>query len=167
MKIRLLTFLLVVSLAVPFVASAATSEGETIVNVVSTFYKGYITSLDTSDKTYRWRKQPEVDPSFIRKIDAIIDKAKKEDGFLGYDPILMAQDWPREEMEYATPVIKGDIAEIIANKNWGGGDKSPLCVTLSKKEAQWRITDAIDMVWHEGEAILECGGLKKAPKGKK
>jgi hypothetical protein len=167
MKTKLFAFLLVVSLALPFASQAATGEAEIIVKTVSTFYKGYLKSLDTSDKKYSWREQSEVDPSFVRKIDVLIGEAQKsEPGFLGYDPILMAQDWPREEMGYATPVMKGDIAEIIVYKNWGGGHKNPLCVTLSKKDAQWRITDIIDMDWFEGEKILECGGLKKAPKEK-
>ena len=165
MKTKLVVFFLAFSLTLPFASQAATGEAETIVKVVSTFYKGYIKALDTSDKKYSWRKQPEVDLSFVRKVDALIEEAKKEGGFLGYDAILMAQDWPREEMEYAAPVVKGDTAEIIAYKDWGGGNKSPLCVTLSKKDAQWRITDVIDMDWFEGEEILECGGLKRGPKG--
>ena len=166
MKIKLVTLFLIFSLALPFAAHAATGEGETVIKVVSTFYTGYIKSLETSDRTYRWRVQPEVDPSFVSKIDALIDKAKKEDGFLGYDPILMAQDWPREKMEYATPIIKGNTAEIIAYTVWSG-DKVPLCVTLASKEGAWRITDIIDMRWFEGEEAFECGGLKKAPNGKK
>ena len=166
MKLKLLTFFLAFSLALPFASQAATSEAETIVNVVSTFYTGYIKSLDTADKTYRWREQPEVDPSFVSTIDALLAEARKENGGeygLGYDAILMAQDWP-QKMEYAAPIIKGDTAEIIAYKDWGGEDKSPLCVALSKKDARWRIVAIIDMHWFEGEEILECGGLKRAPK---
>ena len=166
MKNKLVAFFLAFSTALPFASQAATGEGEAIVKVVSTFYKGYIKALDTSDKKYSWRKQTEVDPSFVRKIDALIEEAKKEDGFLGYDAILMAQDWPREEMEYATPVIKGDTAEIVAYTVWGD-NKNPLCVTLAKKDTHWRITDVIDMDWFEGEEILECGGIKRAPKEKK
>jgi len=167
MKTKWFASLLVVSLALPFVSQAATSEVETIVKVVSTFYKGYIKSLETSDETYRWREQPEVDPSFVSKIDALLAEAQEENEEygLGYDAILMAQDWP-QRMEYAIPIIKGDTAEIIAYKDWGGGDKSPLCVILSQKDTQWRIVDIIDMRWFEGEERLECGGLKREPKGK-
>ena len=95
MKTRLFIFLLFLSLAFPFVTQAATDEAETIVKVVSTFYKKYINADKASDSTYNWRKQPEIDPVFVKKIDALFDEAEEdEDGarVLEYDPILVAQD---------------------------------------------------------------------------
>ena len=164
MKNKWIAFFLAFFLILPFASQAVAGEAEIILKTVSTFYKGYITSLDTSDETYRWQEQPEVDPSFVRKLDALIEKATKEEGGLGYDPLLMAQDWPREDMEYVTPVIKGTTAEMIAYTVWGDS-KQPLCVTLANKKGVWRITDVIDMIWYDGEEKLECGGLKRAPKG--
>ena len=167
MKIKLLSVLLALSLTIPVAAQAATNDAEAVVKAVSTFYKGYITALDTNDKTYAWQKQPEIDPSFANKIKALIEKAEKEDGILGYDPILMGQESP-QSMKYVTPVIKGDKAEIGAYKVWSEEEySSSLCVMLKKSGGVWRIADVIDMNWYEGDAILECGGLKRAPEEKK
>ena len=118
MKTKLVVLFLAFFLALPFVSQAATGEAEIIIKTVSTFYKGYIKSLDTSDGTYRWREQSEIDPSFVNKIDTLLAEAQKEneEAGLGYDAILMAQDWP-QRMAYATPFIKGDTTEIIAYKD--------------------------------------------------
>ena len=167
MKIRLFIFLLLLSLASPFVAQAAMDEAQAVLNVVSTFYKGYLTPYESNDRMYDWRKQPEIDPSFVSKIDALLAEARKENEEygLGYDPIIMGQDAP-QNMEYLTPVIKGDVAEVGAYKVWSKEDiVYSLCVTLKKSDGAWRIIDVIDMDWDEWDEVLECGGLKRAPKG--
>ena len=161
MKIRLFALLLVTFLTFPFASQAATNEAESVVEVVSTFYRNYISALEAYDSTYKWSEQPEVDPDLIKKIAALFDEVEEdEDGerILGYAPILMAQDWPAT-MEYATPIINGDVAEIIAYTVWGD-NKVPLCVTVANREDVWRITDIIDMRHFDGETPFKCGGMK-------
>jgi len=146
---------------------AAADDSDVVVGVVSTFYKNYITSLLKSfagEKVdYDFRRQPEVDAAFVRKIDRIIEDAQKTEFGLDYDPVLMAQDVPKG-MRYAKPVIKGGSAELIAYALWNGGSKHAICVSLAKKDNVWRIMDVIDM--EDEETPQECGGMKtggKAP----
>jgi len=162
----LLTALLVLGAGMLFSpwAMAATNDADAITDVVSTYYKNYIEATRKSlagEKTgYHFLKQPELDAVFVQKIEKLFKDAEDEDdGILGYDPILMAQDIP-EGMQYAKPLITGDTAEVIAYTVWGPGpdDKSPLCASLSKKENVWRITDVIDMKWEDEKQ--ECGGMK-------
>ena len=144
-------------------AQAAQNEAETVTATVSAFYKKYIASLEALEQPFSLREQPEIAPSFADKIDALVAEAESEEpGFLGYDPVLMGQEWP-PNMLYDAPVILGNRAEIIAWKNWGES-RNPLCVVLGKSGKTWRITDVIDMDWYDGEAILECGGLKREPR---
>ena len=146
--------------------TVSSDEAEAVVGVVSSFYKKYIDSIEGDAAEMNLRQCPEVDAAFVKKLEDLVAEAEKEDGFLGYDPILMSQDVPGH-MEYASPVINENeaTAELIANKFWGES-KHPICVALTKKSGTWRITDVTDMEWHdiEGEETLECGGLKKAPK---
>jgi len=148
-------------------AMAAADESDVVVGVVSAFYKNYITSLLKSfagEKVdYDFRRQPEVDAAFVRKIDKIIEDAQKTEFGLDYDPVLMAQDVPKG-MRYAKPVIKGGSAELIAYELWDGGSKQAICVSLAQKDNVWRIMDVIDM--EDEETPKECGGMKtggKAP----
>jgi len=162
----LLTALLMLGAAMCFSpqAMAGTDDADAITGVVSTYYKRHIEatrkSLAGTKTGYDFLKQPEVDAAFVQKIEKLFKDAEDEDdGILGYDPILMAQDIP-EGMQYAKPLIFGDRAEIIAYTVWGPNpdDKSPICVSLSKNEEVWRITDVIDMKWEEEKQ--ECGGMK-------
>jgi len=148
-------------------AVAAADDSDVVVGVVSTFYKNYITSLLKSfagEKVdYDFRRQPEVDAAFVRKIDKIYEDAQKTEFGLDYDPVLMAQDVPKG-MRYAKPVIKVGSAELIAYELWNGGSKHAICVSLAQKENVWRIIDVIDM--EDEETPQECGGMKtggKAP----
>ena len=143
-------------------ARAAADDARAVVGVVSTFYKNYTASLHRrfagKQDDYDFRKQPEVDAAFVRKIDTLIADAQKEYGALEYDPILMAQDAPAG-MRYAKPVIKGDSAELIAYTLWGDeASKHALCVSLAKKGGLWRIVDVMDMEFEETRR--ECGGMK-------
>ena len=158
----LFTLCLVVAISVILPANLSlsvevpTDEVEAVVGVVSTFYTNYIETGKDPEKSMNLRQYPEVSAVFVDKIDELLkEAASTEPGFLGYDPILMAQDFP-DSMEYATPVINGDSAELIAYKIWGDS-KSPLCVALAKQEGQWRITDIIDM--HHQESECQCGGM--------
>jgi hypothetical protein len=83
----------------------------------------------------------------------------KKDGFLGYDPILMAQGTP-QDMQHATPLIQGTSAELVASLLWGGDNKSAICVSLAHREGAWRITNALDMQTEEKQQ--ECGDMKTA-----
>ena len=158
MNIRACLLLLLFSLASPLASQAAASEADSIVQVVSAFYKSFLSEDGFGSESYDWTKQPELDPAFVAKAERLINE-----NLVDAHPVLWGQDKPLD-MEYLTPVITGDTAEIIVNKAFGEGDMASLCVTLSKKDAQWRITDVIDMDWYEGVATLECGGLKRAPK---
>ena len=146
-------------------AQAVQNDAEAVTATVSAFYTKYIASLEVMNQPFSLREQPEIASSFADKIDALVaEAASEEPGFLGYDPVLMAQDWP-PNMAYNAPVILGNRAEIIAWKDWGDS-RNPLCVVLGKSGKTWRITDVIDMDWYEGEPILECGGLKREPRPK-
>jgi len=158
----LLTALLMLAMFFSPRTMAATDGADAILGVVSTYYKRHIEmtrkSFDGEKTGYDFLKQPELDAVFVQKIKKLFKDAEDEDGgILDYDPILMAQDIP-ESMQYAKPLIIGDRAEIIAYTVWGPDDKNPLCVSLSKKENVWRITDIIDMKWEEGKQ--ECDGMK-------
>ena len=140
-------------------AETPTDEVGAVVGVVSTFYTNYLKAAKDPEVRMGFQQHPELSAVFVAKIDALLQEAAStEPGFLGYDPILMAQDFP-DSMEYATPVINGDSAELIAYKIWGDS-KSPLCVALAKQEGQWRITDIIDMNFQESEC--QCGGMTAA-----
>ena len=144
--------------------STLSAEAQTIVDVVSSFYKEHIRSLEEPDLRMDWRTMPQVSTVFVRKIEELLaEAAKTEPGYLGYDPFLMAQDWP-ETMEYDVPVIDGDTAELVAYTVWGTR-RYPLCVTLAHADGLWRITDIIDMEMPDVEGF-ECGGLKTAQDAK-
>ena len=150
-------------------AMAAEDDARAIVSVVSTFYKNYTASLRKSfagaKDDYDFRKQPEADASFVRKIETLIaDAQKSEYGALEYDPILMAQDVPTG-MRYAKPVIKDGSAELIAYTLWDGGSKHAICVSLAKKDTTWRIIDVTDM--EDEDTKRECGGMKASGKASK
>ena len=150
-------------------AMAEADDSEAIVGVVSTFYQNYIEritqALDSGEKSgYDFRKQPEVDAVFVRKIDELFREAEGSEEGLGYDPIIMGQDFPNR-MEYAKPVIKDGSAELIVYRFWGGtvdAPKDAVCVSLAKRDSGWRITDVIDMQYEETKK--ECGGQKTGQK---
>ena len=153
-------------------AMAAEGDAEAVVRVVSTYYKNYIAatlkSMAGKKTDYHFLKQPEVDAAFVQKIEKLFKDAEDEEetGLLPYDPVLMAQDVPRRSMQYAKPLIFGDRAEIIAYTVWGPNqdDKSPICVSLVKKEGVWRITDVINPNHEEEEERRECGRMKTKEK---
>ena len=149
-------------------AMAAEDDARAIVSVVSTFYTNYIAALRKSfageKPDYDFRRQPEADAAFVRKIDKLIKEAENSEAGLGYDPILMAQDVPTG-MRYAKPAIKGGSAELIAYTLWDGGSKHALCVSLAKKGGVWRIVDVTDM--EDAETRQECGGMKAGGKASK
>ena len=149
-------------------AMAAADDANAVVRVVSAFYRNYIEAhrhFDGKKMDYDFRKQPEVDASFVQKIDKLIaDAQKSEFGALEYDPILMAQDVP-VGMKYAKPVIKESSAKLIAYTLWGGGPEHAICVSLAKKDSGWHITDVTDI---ETEKMKqECGGTKAKGKAQK
>ena len=135
-------------------AHAAPTEAEKVTAVVTTFYKNYITPPSQKLEDYDFRKQPEVDVSFIEKIETLI---KEAEGVLGYDAILMAQDIPGSQ-EFEQPVIKGTSAEVIFYNVWGEDTKTMNCVTLIQRGSDWRITDVIDMDF--ADTTFACGGKK-------
>ena len=121
---------------------AAMDDAGAITGVVSAFYDKYL-KLDWTDEFEfePWlQQQPEVDAALVEKIKNLFEEAEREVGFLEYDPILMAQDIP-EGMEYATPVIDGARAELIAYTLWGEDSKAAIRVLLMKREDAWRIVD--------------------------
>ena len=143
-------------------AEAALDEADTIVSVVSAFYTKYL-KLNMSVDLLDWlRRQPEADAAFVEEIEKLFKEVENsEEGYLGYDPVLMAQDFP-ERMQYDRPVVDGASAELIAYTLWGEGSKSPLCVSLIKREGAWRITGVLDMRDEEAKA---CGGMEPGAGG--
>ena len=144
-------------------AEAVQNEAEAVIGVVSAFYDKYLKTVDTPVELLSWlRQQPEADAAFVEGLEKLFNKAEESEfeGLLPYDPILMAQDFPTG-MEYARqPVIDGAAAELIAYTLWGDepeGHKSPLCVSLIKREGVWRITGVLDMRDEEAKA---CGGME-------
>ena len=147
----------------PGEALAGQSDAEAVTATVAAFYKNYIASFDDMETPFILRDQAEIDPSFTDRIAALFAQAEDtEPGFLGYDPILMAQDVP-SGMAFSEPVLFGDRAEIIAWTEWGEDSRNPLCVVAGKTGGVWRITDVIDMHPYEDEPILECGGMTRNP----
>ena len=140
-------------------AKAQVDDNDAIIKVVNGFYEKYDRAFsgDTPvDLTAFLKQQPEADEALARKIALTIKEAEESEmGFLDYDPILLAQDFP-EGREYAKAAICGQSATLVAYNLWSGGVKSPFCVTLVKKNGLWLISDLRGM---ENEADgCDCGG---------
>ena len=159
-------FIAIFVLVATFVARPvfAADDSAQVLQVTTKFYDDYLQRVstlsdDSEDLVPYLSKRNDVDPSYLERLDKLITEAFEYDEEIGldYDPILMAQEVPLV-MNYGTPVINGTSAEIIANKVWMDEAASPLCVTLTKQDGAWRISDIIDM--EDEESQRDCGGMK-------
>ena len=83
-------------------ARAVVNDVAMVEETVQNFYEKYLKAVQ-NHLEFDLKKQWEIHPAFAQKIENLIREAEKtEPGFLGYDPILMAQDIPiRLEYEMA------------------------------------------------------------------
>lgn len=134
------------------------TEADGVIAAAASFYTLYLKRLDAPEPvelTDFLRHRPEVDEALVKKIETLIEEVKDDEfGGLSYDPILMAQEIPLA-MQYDRPVITNEAAELIAYERWDDQNKSPLCLSLVKKDGRWRLKDIVDL--NDGEA-RDCGG---------
>ena len=120
-----------------------------IVKITSSFYNNYMEHVfhtcNQSIVTYLYA-QKEIDPTFTKKIEGMIEKAKKDPflgGNLGYDPIFLAQDIPKG-IKYSIPTVKQKNASIKVLTNYGENNYQPtIIVQLIQVEKTWKITNII------------------------
>ena len=110
MNIRVCILLLLFSLASPLAAQAAASEADSIVQVVSAFYKSFLSEDGFGSEIYDWTKQPELDPAFVAKAERLMNENLVDD-----HPVLWGQDQP-VNMEYLTPVITAIQPRLLSTK---------------------------------------------------
>ncbi len=145
------------SLLFPGQAKAAMNDADSVMSVVYTFYKKYSGASIPSVPEYL-REQPEVDAAFVEQATQRYKEAEKDE-YGPPDLVLMAQDTPFF-MQYSRPIINGAKANIIAYGVWRGSSTYPICVSLLKKEGDWRISavHAMDVSVEFG-GVVECGGM--------
>lgn len=152
-----LTMLAGSALLFPGQAKAAMNDADSVMSVVYTFYKKYsVESIPSVSDCLR--EQPEVDAAFVEQVTRRYKEAEKEE-YGPPDLVLMAQDTPFF-MQYSRPIINSAKANIIAYGVWRGSSTYPICVSLLKKEGDWRISavHAMDVSVEFG-GVLECGGM--------
>ena len=142
----------------PGQAKAAMNDADSVMRVVYTFYKNYTGIESVISIPEYLREQPEVDAAFVEQVTQRYKEAEKEE-YSPPDLVLMAQDTPFF-MQYSRPIINGAKGNIIAYGVWRGSSTYPICVSLLKKEGDWRISavHAMDVSVEFG-GVLECGGM--------
>jgi hypothetical protein len=86
----------------------------------------------------------------MQKINALFKEAEQDECGLGYDPILMAQDIP-SDFQYGKPLITGNSAKLAVYASWGTPEsKYVICVSLVKKDDNWRIIDICNKKLEDG-----------------
>ncbi len=120
-----------------------------IVKITSNFYNNYMeyvfNTCNQSLVEYLYA-QKEIDHTFVKKIEGMIEEAKKNlflGGSLGGDPIFLAQDIPRG-IRYSIPAVKQKNASIKVLTNYGGDEddyQPTIIVQLIQVEKTWKIID--------------------------
>ena len=142
-------------------------------NTVAAFYNDYFRLYDAGDepgdsvidmgKGARivdfLYERPDVDSSFAEKIDRLVTSLLQDPEIRGLpsDPLVMSRALPLE-MQFDDPVIAENKADIIAYTLWDKGARRPICLSLVKTDAVWKIENIIDMNLPGG--MSECGGKK-------
>lgn len=140
-------------------ARAVVNDVAMVEETVQNFYEKYLKAVQ-NHLEFDLKKQWEIHPAFAQKIENLIREAEKtEPGFLGYDPILMAQDIPIR-LEYEMAGVGTPFAAMLIHKVWGENTKNSLCVYLYKEEGdkrhldKWQIFEIVDM--DDPENSKEC-----------
>lgn len=151
-------------------------EALAVRNTVTAFYNDYLRllapagqSADTGRRENMGARiveflyeRPEVERNFAEKVDRLVTSLLQdpEIGHLPSDPVVMSRDVPRS-IELEDPTITDNRAELIAYALSDGGKRGPICLSLIKSDAAWKIENINDMSQPGG--LLECGGKKAAP----
>lgn len=140
-------------------AGAVVNDGAMVEETVHNFYEKYLNAVQNNVE-FDLKKQQEILPAFAKKIENLIQEAEKtEPGFLGYDPILMAQGVPIR-LEYDVTGVGTPFAAALVHKVWDENTKDSLCVYLYKEEYDeshldnWRIFEIVDM--NDPKNLKEC-----------
>ena len=126
------------------------------------FYEKYLTAIK-NNMELDLKEQQEIHPALAKKIENLFQEAEKtEPGFLGYDPILMAQDTPIR-LEYDMAGVDTPFAAMLVHKVWDENNKNSLCVYLYKENGQrhingWRIFEITDL--SDPENPKECNAFE-------
>ena len=139
-------------------ARAVVNDVAMVEETVRNFFERYLNAVQ-NNMEFDLKKQQQIHPAFAKKIENLIQEAEKtEPGFLGYDPILMAQDIPIC-LEYTTAGVGTPFAAMLIHKVWGENTKNSLCVYLYKEDDKrhingWQIFEIVDM--SDPENSKEC-----------
>ena len=128
---------------------AVENEVDGIEEAVVGFYEKYLNAVQT-DRELDLKEQQAIHPALAKKIENLFQEAEKtEPGFLGYDPILMAQDAPIR-LEYDMAGVDTPFAAMLVHTVWDENNKNSLCVYLYKEDGKrlingWRIFEIADL----------------------
>ena len=118
----------------------AQNHVDMVADTVQIFYQKYLQAA-REHVVSDLQQQEELHPQFIQKIADLLHQAENnEQGFLEFDPILLAQDIP-EGIEIGQVILTGsDKAHVLVYILWTGV-KTTLKVSLFWENKTWSIIE--------------------------
>jgi hypothetical protein len=100
-----------------------------------------IIELDSSDPDFHtegFRGGEDVTRAFVQKVDDAAAEAEAQGAFLDYDPILCAQQIPRDA-GIVRESIDGDRAVVVALLEYGMDSSNTVTYEMAVEDGRWKL----------------------------